>query len=55
MQKEIYSFITGFVDSFDGKVLTTPSILRKVENKIFQLSIATKFNLAHTNLRGLGK
>jgi len=49
MQKEIYSFITGFVDSFDGKVLTTPSILRKVENKIFQLSIATKLNFLLPN------
>jgi len=41
MQKEIYSFISGLVDSFDGKVLTTPSILRKVENKIYQLKNAT--------------
>ena len=49
MQKEIYSFITGIVDSFEGKVLTTPSILRKVENKIFQLSIATKLNFLLPN------
>ena len=49
MQKEIYSFITELVDSFDGKVLTTPSILRKVENKIFQLSIATKLNFLLPN------
>lgn len=44
MQKEIYSFITGLVDSFDGKVLTSPSTLRKVENKIFQLKIAMELN-----------
>lgn len=44
MQKEIYSLIVGLVDSFDGKILTQPSILRKVENKIFQLSVATKLN-----------
>jgi len=41
MQKEIYSFIVGLVDSFQGKVLTRPSILRKVENKIFQLKVST--------------
>jgi len=40
MQKEIYSFIVGLVDSFQGKVLTKPSILRKVENKIFQLKVS---------------
>ncbi len=44
MQKEIYSFITGLVDSFNGKILTTPSILRKVENKIYQLKIANDLN-----------
>jgi len=41
MQKEIYSFIVGMVDSFRGKILTAPSILRKVENKIFQLKVST--------------
>jgi len=41
MQKEIYSFITGLVDSFDGKVITTPTILRKVENKVYQLKVAS--------------
>lgn len=44
MQKEIYSFITGLVDSFNGKILTTPSILRKVENKIYQLKVASDLN-----------
>lgn len=41
MQKEIYSFIVGMVDSFQDKVLTAPSTLRKVENKIFQLQVST--------------
>lgn len=41
MQKEIYSFIVGMVDNFKGKILTAPSILRKVENKIFQLQVST--------------
>jgi len=41
MQKEIYSLIVGLVDSFQGKVLTAPFILRKVENKIFQLKVST--------------
>ncbi len=44
MQKEIYSFVTGLVDSFDGRVVTTPAILRKVENKIFQLKVASALN-----------
>lgn len=42
MHKEIYSFIVGIVDSFQGKILTSPSILRKVENKVFQLEVASK-------------
>lgn len=41
MQKELYSFVTGLVDSFDGKVVTTPTILRKVENKVYQLKVAS--------------
>lgn len=44
MQKEIYGFITGLVDSFEGRILTSPSILRKVENKVFQLKIAMELN-----------
>ena len=59
MQKEIYSFIVGLVDSFNGKILTAPSILRKVENKIYQLKVATdlKFLLPNsliTNDSGVG-
>lgn len=44
MQKEIYGFTTGLVDSFEGRILTSPSILRKVENKIFQLKVTTELN-----------
>jgi len=42
MQKEIYNFIIGFVDSFEGKVLSKPTFLRQIENKIYQLFIAKK-------------
>ena len=38
--KDIISLINGIVDSFDGKVLTKPCILRKTENKTFQLLYA---------------
>lgn len=50
MHKEIYSFIVGIIDSFQGKILTSPSILRKVENKVFQLEVASKlgFLLPHS-------
>lgn len=44
MQKEIYSFIVGLADSFDGKVLSKPSLLRKIENKTYQLHLAKKLN-----------
>lgn len=44
MQKEIYSFIVGMADSFEGKMLTSPAILRKVENKLFQYHLAKKLN-----------
>ncbi len=39
---DILTLINGIVDSFDGKVLTKPSILRKCENKVFQLIYAVK-------------
>ena len=42
MQKEIYNFIIGLVDSFEGKVLSKPTFLRQVENKVYQLFIAKK-------------
>lgn len=40
IQRDIISVINGICDSFDGRVLTKPSILRKTENKIFQLLTA---------------
>ena len=40
IQRDIISLINGIADSFDGLVLTRPSILRKAENKVFQLLTA---------------
>lgn len=37
ISKDIISLINGIVDSFNKKVLSKPSTLRKSENKIFQL------------------
>lgn len=37
IQRDIIAVINGIADSFLGKVLTKPSILRKTENKVFQL------------------
>lgn len=42
IQRDIISVINGIVDSFSGKVITKPSILRKTENKVFQLVYAGK-------------
>lgn len=43
--KDIIALINGIVDDFDGKVLSKPYILRKTENKIFQLLYAQKEGL----------
>ncbi|WP_440977704.1 hypothetical protein [Sedimentibacter sp. LTW-03] len=40
INNDILALINGLVDSFNGKVLTKPSILRKCENKIYQLMYA---------------
>ncbi len=40
IQRDILALINGIVDSFNGFVLSKPSILRKTENKIFQLIYA---------------
>lgn len=45
IQRDIISVINGIVDSFPGKVLTKPYILRKTENKIFQIIYANKSHL----------
>lgn len=39
--RDIISIINGIVDNFEGKVLTKPYILRKTENKTFQLLYAS--------------
>lgn len=43
IQRDIISLINGIADSFPGVVLTKPSVLRKTENKIFQLICAKKY------------
>ena len=43
--KDIISLINGIVDDFQGRVLTKPHILRKTENKAFQLLYAEKKGL----------
>lgn len=40
--RDIISLVNGIVDNFEGKVLTKPYILRKTENKVFQLLYAEK-------------
>lgn len=42
IQKDIISVINGIVDSFHGKVITKPSILRKTENKVYQMIYVSK-------------
>jgi len=41
---EIYTVVTGFVESFQGICLTKPSILRLVDNKVYQLKVARDVN-----------
>ena len=35
--QDIISTINGIADAFDGLVLTRPSVLRKTENKVYQM------------------
>ena len=42
IQRDIISIINGIVDSFHGKVITKPSILRKTENKVYQMVYVSK-------------
>lgn len=44
MYKDMISIIDGILEVFNGRCLTKPSILRKSENKIFQLRIAEELN-----------
>lgn len=43
IQRDIISIINGIVDSFPGGVITKPSILRKTENKVYQMIYASKY------------
>ena len=45
ISKDIISLINGIADDFEGKVLTRPCILRKTENKTFQLLYALRNGL----------
>lgn len=45
MARDIISLINGIVDDFDGVVLTRPGILRKAENKTYQLLYAARTGL----------
>lgn len=40
--REIYSFIEGIIDSFEGVIMSRPSVLRQANNKILQALIASK-------------
>lgn len=41
IQRYIISMINGIIDSLHGKVITKPLILRKKENKVFQMLCAS--------------
>lgn len=45
IKKEILAFVDGIVNSFEGKVLTKPAILRNSENKVNQLMIAERLGI----------
>lgn len=45
IHKDIISIINGIADSFPGTVLTPPNILRKTENKIYQILTAQKLGM----------
>ena len=44
IQSDIYAIVAGIVNSFEGKVLSKPYLLRKAENKVDQLIFAKKNN-----------
>jgi len=44
IQRDILSVINGISDSFDGKVLSRPYLLRRAENKVNQLIFTLKNN-----------
>ena len=43
--RDIISVVNGMVDSFNGKVISKPCILRKTENKVYQMMNAMRNNL----------
>lgn len=45
IQRDIIALINGIVDDFEGAVVSKPSILRRTENKVFQLLYADKVDL----------
>ncbi|NDV28584.1 hypothetical protein [Desulfovibrio sp. JC010] len=44
--REIFSVIDGIIESHTGKCITKPSILRRANNKIYQIEIARKCGLS---------
>ncbi|WP_162922469.1 hypothetical protein [Aliivibrio sp. EL58] len=50
IHKEVYSIIEGITESFEGKVLTRPSIMRKANNKIVQASLVKKVGFSLPNM-----
>lgn len=42
IHKETYALIEGIVESFNGTVLTKPSVMRRANNKVFQASLAAQ-------------
>lgn len=42
VHRETYSFVEGIAESFNGPVLTKPSIMRRANNKIFQACLASE-------------
>ena len=49
ISKDIISLVNGIVDDFHGRVLSKPHILRKTENKVFQLLYAKSNGLLIPN------
>ena len=45
IQRDIVALITGIADEFEGKVLSKPSVLKRSENKVYQLLYSMKYNL----------
>lgn len=43
--RDIVSLVNGLIDSFEGKVLSKPSVLRRTENKTFQFLYALEHGI----------